>query len=146
MEFCTDCGMPFDDCNESQPVCPCCGEAGFTDSSPLDINFRSLVTSLAANANRGSSEIDVLRMRYQSDPRNIRFCQNLRRVCLCCGTEVSGYSFFKCPVPGCGENWRVSHCGNCKQPVDSRDPVTPRCPKCGWLICAACHSCNCTNR
>lgn len=148
MELCTDCGMPFDDSNESQPVCPCCGEARSTESSALENNFRSLVVSLAASANRGSSEIDVLRMRYQSDPRNIRFCRELRKVCLRCGTEAeaSGYSFFNCPAPGCGQSWRVSRCGNCKQPVDSRDPETPRCPKCGWLICATCHSCNCTHR
>jgi hypothetical protein len=35
MEFCTDCGMPFDDCNESQPVCPCYDEARVAESPAI---------------------------------------------------------------------------------------------------------------
>lgn len=94
MEFCTYCDMPIDDCNESQPVCHCCGEAFFVESSTFDNRFRSLALSLPTTANRQSPEIDVLRTPFRRDPHNIRFCRNLRQVCLHCGVEVSGSSFF----------------------------------------------------
>jgi hypothetical protein len=145
MKFCTDCGMPLDDCNESQPVCPGCGEDCFTRSFAVDHQLKSFVPR-PAEIHRDAVRTASLKMRYQDDPRNIRFSRELRKVCLRFGTEASGYSFFNCPAPGCGESWRVSHCANCKKPVDSRDPETPRCHKCGWLICANCHSCNCTQR
>lgn len=28
---CSNCGWPLDECNESQPVCPRCGDAGFDE-------------------------------------------------------------------------------------------------------------------
>lgn len=28
---CSNCGWPLDECNESQPVCPRCGDAGLDE-------------------------------------------------------------------------------------------------------------------
>jgi hypothetical protein len=76
-------------------------------------------------------------------PRGIRRKRELRTVCLQCGSIATGTSFLTCSNLQCRTTWRVNHCLICKQPVDSCDPATPRCDKCGWLICASCLACNC---
>lgn len=37
---------------------------------------------------------------------------------------------------------RVSHCWNCKQPVDNS--IDLECSACGWIICGSCGACGCT--
>ena len=124
--------MPLDDCNESQLVSGSCG-------SPQD-------STVDDDLEYTATEIDGFTKRFRNEPREVRNCRELRAVCIRCGSRASGTSFFKCHMRNCNETWRVNRCGKCKQPVDSRAPETPRCPKCGWLICAACNTCNCHHR
>lgn len=142
MSFCSQCGMPVDECNESQPVCPCCGEDrvfsqyGF---GRLDLNGLATSSERLSTTSPMSPMIET----YNKNPRGIRLQAELHRVCVRCGAQGNGRSFVRCTNPECNEAWRVNHCGKCKQAVDSRDPETPRCANCGWLKCAACNSCNC---
>jgi hypothetical protein len=39
MKICEDCGLPIDELNESQPVCPGCGSTGDSD---YDLDFDEL--------------------------------------------------------------------------------------------------------
>jgi hypothetical protein len=34
---CSNCGWPLDECNESQPVCPRCGDAGPDEISEAEL-------------------------------------------------------------------------------------------------------------
>ena len=42
MSRCSSCGNSIDDCNESQPVCPCCGESDDSLSAETFPNQSSL--------------------------------------------------------------------------------------------------------
>lgn len=123
---CNSCGNAIDDCNESQPVCPYCGECYGRIPSE---HFSTL-----------SSLIDLPHL-YRADPRGIRNEVRLRGLCLRCGGVASGSAFRVCSH--CGNTWRVNHCLSCGRAVDSRDPETPPCPNCGWLICHKCGACRC---
>lgn len=137
MTNCSNCGTPLDECNESQPVCPGCGEViGWEYDADIELSDKSL-----------SESIDVKSYAAQGRdlPRDIRLRGELRTVCLQCGSNATGRTFLTCGNPLCGAMWRVNRCRLCKEPVDSRDPGTPRCAKCGWLICASCRACNCSS-
>jgi hypothetical protein len=141
MNSCRNCGTPFDECNESQPVCASCGEdRSAEDTFDHEVDFGSIDELLPRTTPTDSPQIMQC---IPTDPRGIRELKELRRICIRCGSEATGGSFLSCSNPRCGERWRVNHCRACSAAVDSRDPETPRCPKCGWLICAACRSCNC---
>jgi hypothetical protein len=127
MSRCFNCGASIDDCNESQPVCPRCGEPN--GSFPIVLN-----------SNNQTNQPDLLD-RYRKDANGIRLVSSLRGQCLRCGVSNGGGSFRVCS--NCGECWRVNHCLSCGDPVDSRDPETPRCPHCGWLACHTCGACGC---
>jgi hypothetical protein len=144
MNYCSNCGMSFDVCNESQPVCPCCGEDEFnSDSCDYALAEPIIRHTPAGQIPAIPKNLDATWTRYRSNSHGVRLRHELRNVCLRCGSKSNGSSFFVCTSSQCGETWRVNHCGLCKEIVDSRDPETPRCPNCGWLICAACHACNC---
>jgi hypothetical protein len=129
MAYCAHCGSPLDECNESQPLCPGCGDTIATES---DVGIE-LVADLACGVAAGG----------KGWPRGIRLQSELRTVCLQCGSGATGRSFLTCTNLQCKATWRVNRCRVCRRPVDSRDPETPRCVKCGWLICAICLACNC---
>jgi hypothetical protein len=124
MSICNQCNMPFDEGNETQPVCAFCGEDNSTSDPWVEDSAED-----SPNQDRSYA--------------GIRHQKKLRARCLRCGAAAEGKSFLKCNDPKCGTTWRVNRCRICKQPVDSRDPETPRCSKCGWLICATCNGCNC---
>jgi len=149
MSFCAHCSTSIDESNESQPVCPCCGEAEFSgDSSHNDPDsFESplFMSTSADQSSETTQDLEAIRNEYKKEPRGIRYRTELRGVCLQCGASATGNSFLVCSNPQCGESWRVNHCHLCKETVDSRDPATPRCPRCGWLTCAACSACNCVH-
>ena len=125
MTYCVNCGTLLDECNESQPVCPGCGD------------------TIASECDAGLELADDLLPEANGESRGIRLQRELRTVCLQCGATATGISFLTCSNLRCRATWRVSRCLVCQQPVDSRDPETPRCAKCGWLICACCRACNC---
>ena len=132
MTYCANCGTPLDGCNESQPVCPGCGD---TLATECDADLE-MADDLLNDANDETAEG---RCRF----RGIRLQHELRTVCLQCGSTATGTSFLTCTNLRCRSMWRVNHCLICKESVDCRDPETPRCAKCGWLICASCLACNC---
>ncbi len=132
MTYCANCGTPLDECNESQPVCPGCGDM---IAAECDADLE-LADDLLSKTNCGTTE-------GKDRPRGIRLQHELRTVCLQCGSTATGTSFLTCTNLRCRSMWRVNHCLICKEPVDSRDPETPRCAKCGWLICASCLACTC---
>ncbi len=132
MTYCENCGTPLDECNESQPVCPGCGD---TIATEVDAGLE-LADNFPLEANDETAE-------SKDWPRGIRLQRELRTVCLQCGSTATGTSFLTCTNLQCQAVWRVNRCLVCKQPVDSRDPETPRCAKCGWLNCASCLACNC---
>src|ERR1019366_363057 len=111
----------------SQPVCPGCGD---TIATEVDAGLE-LADDLPPEENDETAE-------GKDWPRGIRLQRELRTVCLQCGSTATGTSFLTCTNLQCRAKWRVNRCLVCKQPVDSRDPDTPRCAKCGWLICARC--------
>jgi hypothetical protein len=135
MTYCANCSSPLDECNESQPVCPRCGSFIASEfDAELELADEALSESLDSNEDAA---------RYKDWPQGIRLRAEFRTVCLQCSSNATGTSFLTCGNTRCGSIWRVSRCRACKQPVDSRDPETPRCAKCGWLICARCLACNC---
>jgi hypothetical protein len=138
--ICAQCGTPLDQANESQPVCPECGEP---TCSSYSLFGDDLGDFQAEDAHVISADLQSVIEVYSNDARGIRFQLDLQTVCLQCRSKAAGRSFLRCTNPTCNETWRVNHCGKCKKPVDSRDPETPQCPKCGWLKCAQCDSCNC---
>jgi hypothetical protein len=147
MNYCANCGMSLDVCNQSQPVCPYCGEDDSNNDSchhAEDLLSEPMIRLAPEDEIPAIPEnLDATWTRYTGDSRGVRLRHELRGVCIQCGSKSNGSSFFVCTNSQCGETWRVNHCGLCKEIVDSRDPDTPRCLKCGWLICAACHACNC---
>jgi hypothetical protein len=132
MTNCSNCGSPLDVCNESQPFCARCGSPITSEHEPgLEL------------ADEVPSEVNDEVGEGKDWPCGVRLQDKLRTVCLRCGSYATGRSFLTCANSQCRATWRVNRCRGCKQPVDSRDPETPRCIKCGWLICASCLACNC---
>jgi len=132
MTHCSNCDAPIDECNESQPVCPRCGTSIAEDYEDDFELTEDLYPEAKDETAKGADW-----------PRGIRLQNNLSAVCLNCGSTGTGTTFLTCANNQCRATWRVNRCLKCKKPVDSRDPETPRCTKCGWLICANCLSCNC---
>ncbi len=134
MTYCVNCGTPLDECNESHPVCPGCGD---TIATQCDAGLE-LADDLLSKADDETAE-------SKHWPCGIRLRGELRTVCLQCGSTATGTSFLTCTNLQCQAKWRVNRCLVCKQPVDGRDPETPRCTKCGRLIFAGCLACNCSS-
>ncbi len=131
MSDCESCGMRLDECNESQPVCPCCGEAAYPTGFFCQHTNRELedswrLTPLSKQLTRTAGNPDEFRQAFRNDPRGIRYVPALHGVCLRCGAVANGTSYRGCSNFQCGESWRVNRCRICKEPVDSRDPETPR--------------------
>lgn len=147
MNFYSSGRTEFRKCNEAQPVRPRCGDADSCEDPPQ----RRRESMLSATRRRGQLQTDIpdramAELQFnqlKADAGGIRLRPELRNVCIRCGCQADGRSSRRCTNPHCREGWRVNRCGVCKAPVDSRDPETPRCHKCGWLICANCDACNC---
>ena len=85
--------------------------------------------------------------KFRSEPAGLRRIVTLRDVCLHCGSEQVRCQSDTLPhvlvCPDCGTRWSTSACWSCATGLlDTRDPETPRCEKCGWTKCAVCGACN----
>jgi hypothetical protein len=88
-----------------------------------------------------------LRAKYKDSPAGVRHVETLREVCLACGSENTraradlAPDVFVCWV--CSAEWYAGACWSCAAGrLDSRDPETPPCERCGWTKCAVCGACN----
>jgi len=85
--------------------------------------------------------------KYKSNPAGLRYVLTLRKFCLRCGSEHTRRRSDHTPhvlvCQECATEWFASHCWSCATGlVDSRDPETPPCKKCGWPKCAVCGACD----
>jgi hypothetical protein len=82
---------------------------------------------------------------FLGHPAGIRNMLLMANVCFCGSNDIQRVTQqgFKpnrhCRI--CPREWHVDRCWNCGSMVDSRDPETPPCSKCNWLICANCDAC-----
>jgi len=78
-------------------------------------------------------------------PAGIRYMSWMANVCFCGSNNIQRITQqgFKPNrhCRNCPREWHVDHCWNCGSMVDSRDPETPPCSNCNWLICANCNAC-----
>jgi hypothetical protein len=89
----------------------------------------------------------VLLVQFRANPAGIRLAETMQEVCLTCGSEQPRcQSTSEPPIlvcPECSTRWSVSACWSCDTGrLDTRDPETPRCEKCGYTRCADCGACN----
>ncbi len=50
---CSNCGWPLDECNESQPVCPRCGDAGLGEIEEMALMLEEGAAKAPAFAENG---------------------------------------------------------------------------------------------
>jgi len=92
------------------------------------------------------TRIEALVKQYKENPQGIRSNPEMREICLSCGSVNSGHAGHGGEgnhiCLDCDNEWYAMHCWGCKvNYVDSRDPEIKQCDKCGWWVCASCHSC-----
>jgi hypothetical protein len=112
------------------------------DNTPYKIKIIGIKTP-ENDENIFSSPVEYYLSRYRSDLSGIRNNSFMANICLNCGHQNTP------TLPGdkvceeCNTEWYRYHCWNCQRPIDSRDPGTPRCRRCHFLVCANCKSCFC---
>ena len=93
---------------------------------------------------------------YRNNRINLRFEPTLKNVCVNCGTiglddYPDNWVCEPCSRTLVQANpdlvvalvtWHNDHCWYCYSPLDSRDPLTPRCSGCGWCKCDVCPACS----
>ena len=89
--YCSHCGWELDECNESQPVCPCCGESDFT---AINDNSADFLHDLVLEIEKGASA-------YKS-------------VCWDCHKPVASDNPSTSKCNSCGW-YRCAKCGSCKR-------------------------------
>ena len=89
--YCSHCGWEFDQCNESQPVCPCCGESDF---ATIDDNSADSLHDFVLEIEKGVSA-------YKS-------------VCWNCHKAIASDDPSTPKCPSC-DWYRCAKCGSCKR-------------------------------
>jgi hypothetical protein len=77
----------------------------------------------------------------QAPDPHIRYDFARSHICVPCGQPAESNDCRNYDCRRCGVSWYANRCWSCRGHVDSRDPSTPPCHRCGWYQCAECGKC-----